>query len=116
MSFTFLPGNKISFDLSVKGESTGSTYAGHFVMRLFLSLKQRNQLAAEYSKRDNGNEKDEVTSAITRSTCELQAHCEECPAWFKGEAVWELVDIQPLVSLRETLEEALKAHLENLEA
>jgi hypothetical protein len=116
MSYTFLPGNQISFDLNVKGESTGGVYAGHFVMRLFLSLKQRNALAVEYSRRDNGNDKDTVTSAITRSTCELQSHCEDCPAWFKGEAVWELMDIQPLVSIREILEEALKAHVEKMEA
>jgi hypothetical protein len=111
----FLPGNRFSFDLNVKGENTGKVYNGKFVMRLFLSLKQRSALAVEYSRRDIGNEKDDVMSAIIKSICELQTHCEEAPEWFTKETVWDLVDLQPIISIREKLEETLAEHSKKLE-
>lgn len=115
MTISFINGAKFSFDVNVKGENTGMAYTGRFVMKLFLTLKQRSALAVEYSKRDVGNEKDEIMSAVIRSVCELQAHCEEAPAWFKGDGVWDLVDIQPIVALREKLEEALEQYAKELD-
>jgi len=110
----FLPNHKAAFDVTVKGENTGMVYTGKFVIRLFLSLKQRQSLAVEYSRRDIGNEKDAFMSSIVQSICELTHHCEETPDWFKPDRIWDLVDLQPIVAVREKLEEALEIHVKAL--
>lgn len=103
--------NKAVVELAVKGESTGKLYDGKFVMRLFLTLKQRNDIAVEFSKRDLGNTKDHLQSTVNQLVCELQARCDECPAWFKGDKAWDLMDIQPIIELKKELDNALEEHM-----
>ena len=111
-----LVNDKAVFEISVKGEQTGKVYSGKFVMRLFLTLKQRGQVAVEYSKRDMGNDLDAGMSQLNRTICEFQAMLEDCPEWFKGEKAWELEDFQPIISIREELEAAQKEHSEKINA
>jgi hypothetical protein len=106
---------KVIVDLQVKGEQTGNLYQGKFVMRLFLSLKQRNEIAVEFSKRDFGNSKDQFQTTINQLVCELQARCEDSPPWFKGERVWELSDYTPIFELKKELDNALEEHMKSVE-
>jgi hypothetical protein len=107
--------NKAVFEINSKGESTGKTYSGKFVMKLFLNLKERHQAAVEYSRRDLGNSLDGELSAIYKMICEFQAQSESSPEWFAGEKVWELVDFAPLIAVREKLDEAQKEYTEKLD-
>jgi len=107
--------NKVVVDLAIKGEMTGKLYEGKFVMRLFLTLKQRNEIAVEFSKRDIGNTKDQLQSTINQLICELQARCDESPTWFKGDKAWELVDMQPILELKKELDNALEEHMKATE-
>jgi len=111
-----LVANKAVFRLSVKGEMTGKVYEGDFVLGVFLSLRQRNQVAVEYSKRDVGNDLDAGMSQVNRLICEFQAMAEQFPEWFKGEAVWDLQDFQPILSIKEELEAAQKEYAEKINA
>lgn len=106
---------KVIVDLDIKGEQTGLPYKGRFVMKLFLSLKQRNEIAAEFSKRDYANTKDNLQSTVNQLVCELQARCEECPTWFKGEKVWDLSDYTPVFELKKELDNALEEHMKSVE-
>jgi hypothetical protein len=102
---------KVIVDMDIKGEMSGKSYTGKFVMKLFLTLKQRNEVAVEYSKRDMGNAKDPTQSTINMLICELQARCDECPAWFKGDKAWEMIDVQPILELKRELDNAYDEHM-----
>lgn len=106
---------KVILDLNVKGEQTGKVYQGKFVMKLFLTLKQRNEIAVEFSKRDLGNNKDNLQSTINQLVCEMQARCEECPAWFKGEKAWDISDYTPIFEIKKELDNALGEHMKTIE-
>jgi hypothetical protein len=106
---------KVIVDLSVKGEMSGKLYAGKFVMKLFLTLKQRNEVAVEFSKRDMGNTKDNLQSTVNQLVAELQARCEECPPWFKGDKAWDLVDMSPIFEIKKELDNALDEHMKAVE-
>lgn len=99
--------DKVIVELDIKGEQTGKRYQGRFVMKLFLSLKQRNEVAVEFSKRDFGNTKDTLQTALNQVICELQSRCEDCPPWFKGEKIWDMLDMQPILELKKELDNAL---------
>lgn len=103
------------FDIRVKGESTGKIYEGQFTLKLFLSLHQRNQIAVEFSKKDKGNEKDVFISNLNSTLIELQARTVECPAWFKGDAAWNLQDLQPILSIRDELDAHHEEYLKSKE-
>ena len=106
---------KVIVDMDIKGEQTGKPYKGTFVMKLFLTLRQRNEVAVEFSKRDNGNSKDSLQTTINQLLCEFQARCEDCPSWFKGDKAWELVDMQPIFELRRELDNAYEEHMKSIE-
>jgi|WetSurMetagenome_2_1015567.scaffolds.fasta_scaffold202434_2 hypothetical protein len=106
-----LVGETCVFELKVKGESTRKVYKGNFVMRLFLSLKERTQVAVEFSKRDKGNEKDPFQSGIVQMICELRNLADQAPDWFKSEDVWDAKDIQPFLTIREEHDKAVEEYL-----
>jgi hypothetical protein len=106
---------KVIVDLSIKGEQTGKLYQGKFVMKLFLTLRQRNEIAVEFSKRDFGNNKDTLQSTVNQLVCELQARCEDCPAWFKNEKAWDMSDYTPVFELKKELDNALDEHMKSVE-
>lgn len=110
-----LANGKAIFDVNVKGELTGKVFEGKFVVKLFPSLKERQQIAVEFSKRNLGNDSDFDTQQITKAICELTVLCEQSPAWFSKETVWDLVDLSPVVAVREGLESAQKEHMEALD-
>jgi len=110
-----LVGETCVFELKVKGESTRKTYKGSFVMRLFLSLRDRTQVAIEFSKRDRGNDKDTFHSNIVQTICELKQLADQAPEWFKSEDVWDCKDIQPFLSIREELDKAIEEYLKTQE-
>jgi hypothetical protein len=106
-----LVNDKCVIELAVKGESTRKAYKGKFVFKLFLNLRERGSVAIEVSKRDGANIKDQSTTFITQIICELQALCETCPDWFKGEAVWDLLDYEPIIQLRKELDESVAEYI-----
>ena len=110
-----LVGETSVFELKVKGESTRKVYKGNFVLRLFLSLNERSKVAVEYSKRDKGNEKDLLQSNVVQMLCELKQLVDEAPEWFTSEKVWDLKDIQPILSIREELDKDIMEYLKNQE-
>jgi hypothetical protein len=99
--------NTAVFDINIKGES-GKLYNGHFVMSLFLSFKQRREIAVEYSKRDFGNTKDNVISYLNKLVAEHQARIIDCPVWYKGEKAWELLDQEPILAIQDEIDAALE--------
>lgn len=110
-----LANGKAVFDVNVKGELSGKVFEGKFVAKLFPSLKERQQIAVEFSKRNLGNDSDYETQQMTRAVCELIVLCEQSPEWFSKESVWELIDLSPIVAVREGLEAAQKEHMDALE-
>ena len=110
-----LVGENCVFSMKVKGEATRKVYKGDFVLRMFLSLRERTQVAVEFSKRDKGNEKDAFQSGITQMICELRCLAEQAPDWFKSEEVWDLKDIQPFLTIRDELDKAIEEYLKTQE-
>jgi hypothetical protein len=106
-----LVGEKCVFKLSVKGENTRKTYKGDFVLKLFLTLRERSNVAVEVSKIDNGNLKDSMMTGLTQLVCELQALVEQSPEWFKSDTAWDLLDLQPILSIKEELDQAIAEYL-----
>jgi len=106
---------KAVFDVRAKGELTGKVYEGGFVLKLFPTLKERQQIAVEFSRRNLGNDNDFETQQITKAVCELITLCEKSPEWFSKETVWDLVDLNPIVEVRQGLENAQKEHIEALD-
>ena len=106
---------KAVFDVSVKGEFSGRVFEGGFVLKLFPTLKDRQQIAVEFSRRNLGNDSDFETQQITKAICELTTLCEKCPEWFLKEKIWDLVDLNPIVAVREGLEAAQNEHMEALD-
>lgn len=106
---------KAVFDVNVKGELTGKVYEGKFVVKLFPSLKERQQIAVEFSRRNLGNDSDFEMQQITKAVCELSILAEQAPEWFSKETAWELVDLSPIVAVREGLEGAQKEHMDALD-
>lgn len=106
---------KAVFEVNVKGELTGKVYDGKFVVKLFPSLKERQQIAVEFSKRNLGNDSDFEVQQITKAVCELSILSEQAPEWFAKETVWDLVDLSPIVAVREGLETAQKEHVDALD-
>jgi len=106
---------KAVFDVNVKGEFSGQVYGGSFVLKLFPTLKDRQQIAVEFSRRNLGNDSDFETQQITKAICELTTLCEKCPEWFSKEKIWDLVDLNPIVAIREGLEAAQNEHMEALD-
>ena len=109
-----LVNGKAIFDINTKGELSGGTFEGKFVLKLFPSLKDRQNIAVEFSKRNLGNDSDFDTEQMTKAVCELIVLTEESPEWFKNGSVWELVDLSPIVAIKEGLEAAQKEHMELL--
>jgi hypothetical protein len=105
---------KAVFDVSVKGEFTGKVFEGQFVLKLFPTLKDRQQIAVEFSRRNLGNDYDYEMQQMTKAICELTVLCEKCPDWFLKETVWDLADLSPVVAVREGLETAQKEHMDAL--
>jgi|GEM_PF-2827533 len=102
-----LVNDRAVFDISVKGENTGKVYAGKFVMKLFLSLKDRSKAAVEFSKLNEGNTQDEEMTYLNKIISEYQLLAEESPEWFSKGKILDLEDFSPLVSLKEELEKCL---------
>ena len=110
-----LANGKAVFDVNVKGELSGKVFEGKFVVKLFPSLKERQQIAVEFSKRNLGNDSDYEMQQMTKAVCELTVLCEQSPEWFSKEVVWDLVDLSPIVAVREGLEVAQKEHMDALD-
>jgi hypothetical protein len=106
---------KAVFEINVKGELTGKAYTDQFVFKLFPTLKDRQEIAVEFSRRNLGNDADYETQQITKAVCELVVLCEKGPEWFSRETVWDLIDLNPVVAVREGLEAAQKEHMELLD-
>jgi hypothetical protein len=106
-----LVGETCVFDMKIKGESTRKVYKGSFVLRLFLSLRERTQVAVEFSRRDKGNEKDAIQSGITQMICEMKCLADQAPDWFKSEDVWDVKDFQPFLTIKEELDKAIEEYL-----
>jgi len=109
-----LVNGKAIFDVSAKGELSGKIFEGKFVLKLFPSLKDRQNIAVEFSKKNLGNDSDFDTEQMTKAVCELVVLSEQSPEWFTSNTVWDLVDLSPIVAVREGLEAAQKEHMESL--
>lgn len=110
-----LVNGKAVFNVNVKGELSGNIFEGSFVIKLFPTLKDRQQIAVEFSRRNLGNESDFEVQQMTKVVSELIVLTEQSPDWFKKETVWDLVDLSPIVAVREGLEAAQKEHMDALD-
>lgn len=102
-----LVNDKAVFDVSVKGEGTGKTYSGKFVMKLFLSLKDRSKAAVEFSKLNDGNTQDDEMKFLNKMISEYNLLAEESPEWFANGKVLDLEDFSPLLAIKDELEKCL---------
>lgn len=106
--------DKAVFNVEVKGESTGKVYKGKFVMKLFLSLKERNQVAVKYSVINAGNTEDFEMMGINKLLAEYLQQVEEGPDWFSEEKALDLEDFSPLNKIKEELEKAQKEYSDKI--
>jgi hypothetical protein len=109
-----LNNDKAVFEVNVKGEGTGKVYSGKFVMKLFLSLKDRNAAAVKYSKLNQGNTEDFEMMGINKMLAEYSIQAEDSPSWFANDAVMDLEDFSPLVKIKEELEQAQKEYADKM--
>lgn len=109
-----LHNDKAVFEINVKGESTGKEYSGKFVMKLFLSLRDRNAASVKYSKVNQGNTEDFEMMGINKMIAEYSVQAEEAPEWFSNDAVLDLMDFSPLVQIKEELEKAQKEYSDKM--
>lgn len=98
-----LVNDKAVFEVNVKGEETGKVYEGKFVMKLFLSLRERSKVAVEFSKVNEGNFEDQELAVINKMICEYLVQAEEAPEWFKDGKVFDMVDLSPIIAIKEQL-------------
>lgn len=109
-----LVNDKAVFEVNVKGENTGKTYSGKFVMKLFLSLKDRSKAAVEFSKLNEGNTQDTEMTFVNRMLSEFALQCEEAPEWFKDGKLLDLEDFSPLVTIRDELEKSQREYSDKI--
>lgn len=107
--------DKAIFDLNVKGENTGKKYSGKFVMKLFLTLKDRQAVSVRYSSMNAGNTEDYEMMGINKVLAEFLVQVVEGPDWFTEEKCVELEDFSPLNKIREELEKAQQEYSDKIE-
>lgn len=109
-----LVNDKAVFELSSKGESTGRVYSGKFVMKLFLSLRDRSAAAVEFSKLNEGNTQDQEVAFLNRMLSEFSLQAEESPEWFRDRKVLDIEDFSPLLAIKEELEKSQREYSDKI--
>jgi len=94
--YNILPNNQVEFEVDVRGTDTGTLYKGKIVAKLFLTLKERREVAAIYSRLDAGNEKDFFMRDLNLVCAELSKYIVSGPDWLKPDDLDNILDINPL--------------------
>ena len=100
-STSVLPENRKSFDISVKGDTSGQLFTGKFVTVCMPSLRQKSQAAIMEAQlnRDLRN-LDESTVLYHRVVAQLGQRIVEAPEWFISSAAGQdLLDVNVLLEI-----------------